>query len=836
MARKTRAKTAVTSPAPSDDRLKPANMRLSTENSGRCSVIYVGLFIVVFSLLSITSLLQKSPTVDEPVHLFAGYSYLKWGDFRANPEHPPLAKLWAALPLMILDLKDSRGASPSWELIPESSPDSPHTVAVAGKMLFRDNDADTLFFYAKLQMVFIALLMGYFIYRWSNEIFGSLGAAAALFLYCLDPNILAHSQIVHTDIAFTTLFFIGTYGFWRLLQKLSWPHLAWTALLFGLAAVTKYAYFSIFLVWGTLALWRVASREPMQLRLGSQRVMSERWKKAAWIGAIFLCCLVTAYLLIWVCYGFRYDAVAGGSRPLSMAEQLPDHYYLRALVTGLIRYRLFPEAWIYGQLYVFNNLQREAYLMGAYSERGFLLYFPIALAVKTPLPTLLLFAGSIALCVSRVEFRVRAAFLMIPIVIYFALGIWSRINIGLRHILPIYPFIFVLAGATAAELWRSKVSLKRGSVVAFGLWSLWSMLGSYPDFLAYFNELVGGRYNGYRFLLDSNLDWGQDLKGLKRWMDDNQVAKIQFLYFGFHDIAEPRYYGIDAVYLPGSWVASDATSEAKGQDSDYLAISVNHLYGHYLRGARREDFVRTFRSFEPLARIGRSLNIYSVRAGIESLRKTIQKYPNSAVAYGDLGSLLENQGKVADAMEQYRAALRIDPSWTNALYNLGMALGKQGQLAEAVELMEQAAKSSPLDEDIHYDLGILLAMQSDWPSAEKQFRDTLKLDINYIKAKYNLAVVLQKRGEIGEAIDQLRQTVQLDGTYTRALLRLGVFLLEQGTLDEAIVYLQRAIQLEPTLAEAYQALSQAFTRQGNPDEAVKYLEQALRIIRAQQSN
>jgi tetratricopeptide (TPR) repeat protein len=824
------------SPSAGDVTLKPVNLRLAPRNTDSFRIICVGLFVFIFTIISITSLLQKSPTADEPVHLFAGYSYLKWGDFRANPEHPPLAKMWAALPLMVLNVKDSRDAGPFWQLISENSPDSMHTVALAGKMLFGDNDADRLFFFAKLQIVFLALLLGYFIYRWGEEVFGQLSAAVALFIYCLDPNVLAHSQIVHTDIAFTTFFFIGTYCFWRVLQKLTWPRLAWTALLFGLAAITKYAYLSIFLVWGALALWRIASAQSIELQLGNPRPISGRLEKTAWIALIIFCCLITAYILIWIVYGFRYDAVAGGSRPLPMAEQLPDQQFLRVIVTSLIHYRLFPEAWIYGQLYVFNNLQREAYLLGAYSDRGFLLYFPVAFAVKTPVPTLLLFAGSVALCLRNRDLRARAVFLFVPIAIYFSLGVWSRINIGLRHIVPIYPFLFVLAGATAAELWRTKSALKRGSVVVLGLWSFWSAAGIYPHFLSYFNESAGGRYNGHKFLLDSNLDWGQDLKELKRWIDKNHVGKIQFLYFGFHDVVEPRYYGIDAIYLPGSWVAPNSANDSIAQKPDYLAISINHLYGHYLRGARREDFIRVFRTIEPVAHIGRSINIYSINAAIENLRNTLQNNPSSATAHADLGSLLENQGKVVEAMEHYRAALRLDPGLTKALYNLGMVVGKQGQLAEAVQLMERAAKSSPLDEDIHYDFGILLAMQSDWNGAERQFHETLKLDKTYIKAKYNLAIALQKKGEIQGAIGQLREAVQLDSTYTRAALRLGVILLEQGVVDEAIVYLQRAVQMEPTLAEGYQALSQAFTRQGKTDEAVKSIEQALRIIRARQAN
>ena len=139
--------------------------------------------------------------------MLSGYASLKWSDYRANPEHPPLAKLWAALPLLAMDIKDPRPAAIAWEIIPLTPPHTTHTGSVAAKLFFVDNDGETLFFWAKLQFLLLALLLGGFIYRWSKELFGFEAALASLFLYGLDPNILAHSQIVHTDIAFTGVIF-----------------------------------------------------------------------------------------------------------------------------------------------------------------------------------------------------------------------------------------------------------------------------------------------------------------------------------------------------------------------------------------------------------------------------------------------------------------------------------------------------------------------------------------------------------------------------------------------------------------------------------------------------
>lgn len=179
-------------------------------NHWRASTMVFGCFIVLFGAVAFTSSAYNSPTYDESVHLFAGYSYLKWGDFRANTEHPPLAKVLAALPLLALDIKEPSRSNPYWELIPKQRD---YSWMMANQMLFSDNDAETLFSYAKLPMIALGIVLGGFVYLWASELFGLPAAVAALFLYGLDPNILAHSPIVHTDIPFTTFSFISTYFF-----------------------------------------------------------------------------------------------------------------------------------------------------------------------------------------------------------------------------------------------------------------------------------------------------------------------------------------------------------------------------------------------------------------------------------------------------------------------------------------------------------------------------------------------------------------------------------------------------------------------------------------------
>jgi dolichyl-phosphate-mannose-protein mannosyltransferase len=560
-------------------------------------------FLLIFILLEVSTLVQKSPTVDEPSHLLAGYSYLKWGDFRANPIHPPLAKIWAALPLLAFDIKDPRPGRPQWDLINETVLDWP-LADVARDMFFVDNAGERLFFYAKLQMIVFGVFLGISVFLCSKKLFGFEAAVAALFIFALDPNILAHSQIIHTDLPFTAFFFIGTCFFAWYLDRASWSNVLLTGLFIGLAAVTKNIALVILPIWLTLGLVKVFSSEPQFVRFATPRMATKPRDKAILLAVVLGLGGAMAYVSIWAVYGFRFDAIPGGQHPLPMQSVLPaQDSSLRPVAQFLSGSRLFPEAWIYGQFFVLKYLRRTAYLLGEVSD-GFWLYFPIAFVVKTPVPTLaLLGAGLLLLFRGRMDRKV-GFFLLIPVLVCFLSAVLSRMNIGLRHILVIYPFLFVFAGGAAAQLWRSGSWIKKYGLMFLALCYVGSCIWTYPHYLAYFNELAGGPKNGYKILIDSNLDWGQDLKGLKRWMDDHGVTHIQFLYFGSVD---PEYYGIDATYLPGSWINRDDSPAAENPGAPrYIAMSATLLVMPF----DGDGYVKPFRSKVPVATIGHSIFIF----------------------------------------------------------------------------------------------------------------------------------------------------------------------------------------------------------------------------------
>ncbi|MBI4527425.1 MAG: glycosyltransferase family 39 protein [Deltaproteobacteria bacterium] len=618
--------------------------------------------LLVFCLLAISSALRNSPTVDEPVHLFAGYSYLKWGDFRANPEHPPLAKLLAATPLLFLNIRDTLSLSRDWEQIPEKEPGL-STERLAHQMLFRANDAGPVFFAARIPLIVLAVTLGVFIYIWSRKLFGARGALVSLAVYSVDPNVLAHSQIIHTDLPFAAFLFIGSYFFWQTLRRVSVFNVGFAILFFGLASITKHSFLTLFPIWTVLGLIWIFSSDSGPGSSEKVSNGSNQRLKLISTAAILVGASIAAYVFTWAAYAFRFHAIPGGESPLAMAQVMPDSELLRRLGLFLAKYHLFPEAWIYGQLYIFKHLHRPAYLLGESSQSGFWLYFPVALAVKTTVPTLLLLVGALARVILGRGEKKSEFFLLVPAAIYLALAISSRMNIGIRHILPIYPFLFVWIGGIAVDLWQGKGGIPKTTLAFLMAWHFWSSLSIYPHYLSFFNELAGGAKNGHRVLLDSNLDWGQDLKGLKRWMDDQQVKKILFLYFG---LADPGYYGIDALLLPGSTITNRQPPTRNPDPPSHIAISANFLYGaKVFLGGRQSEVLEMFRHAEPSALIGYSIYVYRLDGADARL-----------LAY--LGWLLAQRGEFKEAIEFFRRALIMQPDLPEAYEGLARVLALAG--------------------------------------------------------------------------------------------------------------------------------------------------------------
>jgi hypothetical protein len=557
---------------------------------------------LVFAHLSITSTTQKSPTYDEAVHLFAGYSYLKWGDFRVNPEHPPLAKMLAAVPLLVLE-PDTSGITPLERY--KVQRDKNYGWVLAHRLVFANNDADTLFLYARLVMVTMAMGLALWVAFWTWELYGAFAASVALILFCADPNLIAHSAIVQTDFPFALFFFGSMYFFGRTLSNLSWSNLLMTAALFSAAVVTKFSALIILPIWLALGLIRIVQLEPIYSSILDPPKITGRWAKTASIAAIVMLGVIFAYLSIWLIYQLRFDAIV-----LQRGELPTGKLSLDSLSNFVLsvarRYLLLPEALLFGLGDAYQRMERTAYLLGEISPNGFWLYFPVTFLVKTPVPTVLIIILAIVYQLTSRRPKVSGThFLLVPVVMLFCFAIWSRLNVGWRHILPMYPLLFVWLGGMVSVMWRSERRSTRLVLCCLGVWLVASTLMAYPNYLAYFNEAAGGSKNGRSILVDSNLDWGQDLKALKNWMTHNQIGKIQFAYFG---TADPAYYKIDSVYLPGSVFVTDEGIHWHERPR-YVAMSETLLAGLYLD---KPDRYAAFRQREPVAIIGHSIRVFKL--------------------------------------------------------------------------------------------------------------------------------------------------------------------------------------------------------------------------------
>jgi hypothetical protein len=551
----------------------------------RVDVAIVAAGLALYVALAASAAHHLAATYDEGSHLPAGYTYLAKGDYRLNPEHPPLVKLLAAAPLRLLPVTMETEdvtwrARRQWEF--------------GRRFLYRWNDADRLLFYGRLPIVGLGALLALAVYLWARRWEGRLAAAVALFLCVLSPDMLAHGSLVTTDVAIALFTFLAVAALARMRDTITLARAAAFALAVAFAFATKYSALLFVPILFVLAVLIARSRG-----------------RAALLAVVGVMASVTTYVVLWAAYGFRYYASPDHEPPLPWANVQPASPLVRGPAGFALEHHLLPESLVLGFLRVLKAAaSRPSFLFGHLST-GFWYYFPATFAMKTPIPLLLLLAGAVVLAVRARGERVREAFLWLPPLAYMALAMMGRLNIGHRHLLPIYPYLFILAARAAARGLRSGHWAWRAGTAALLAWYAVGTLRVHPDYLSYFNELAGGPANGYRLLADSNVDWGQDLKDLKAWMDREGVPEVKLAYFGS---ADPDYYGIRGERLPGE--LRPARLAARIHVGDLVAISATNLAGVYL-GDEPRRLLQRVAAGTPIARIGYSILVYRAREEYE---------------------------------------------------------------------------------------------------------------------------------------------------------------------------------------------------------------------------
>jgi hypothetical protein len=321
------------------------------------------------------------------------------------------------------------------------------------------------------------------------------------------------------------------------------------------------------------------------------------------------------------------DSVLVQLQSLSVAQDIPK-VRLGLMDQGILaaaRHRILPEAYLFGLVYINMTAQvHPSFLLGRHSNIGWWYYFPVAFLLKTPLIVLAAMSAAIALSFRRRDGWVLAL-LLVPVSLYVISSMSAHINIGLRHLLPIYPFLYVLCGGLAVEWRRLSPKLKRPlaaiALLGISLSSVivlappWRPQLIYPHYLSYFNELAGGPRQGYRRLVDSNLDWGQDLKSLRLWLTTHGVTEpINLCYFG---TADPRYYGISHINLPGGYPFEMQPDFKRARIPGYLVISATCLHGTYAFPGGQDTWAKILSNAELVDRVGYSLFVYRLKSPLD---------------------------------------------------------------------------------------------------------------------------------------------------------------------------------------------------------------------------
>jgi hypothetical protein len=377
----------------------------------------------------------------------------------------------------------------------------------------------------------------------------------------------------------------------------------------GAALATKLSALGLGPILLGLGVARVVDPRPLVLAFGPDKPVERRAARGAVVAGLLLALLPIAVVAIWAAYGFQRsfgaDPALAASFPWDALQ--PSHPLVHGSVRVARELGLLPDPYLFGFLRFFEHSEaRRAFLLGQVSDTGFPHFFLVSFLVKTPLPLLALLLLALA---GRGRDAARAGALAaawIPLLVYAALTQTRGLNIGHRHLLPLYPFVFVVAGAAGA--WLPRRLGRAGALLLAGLlaWYAWGTLRVHPHPLAYFNETVGGPANGWRVLVDSSLDWGQDLARVEPWMRRHGIARYKLSYFGS---AWPRYHGITGEMLPGYSSPRVPRVTREVSPGDVLAVSATNLQGIYIEDEDQPLMAR-IRQLSPSGSIGYSILVF----------------------------------------------------------------------------------------------------------------------------------------------------------------------------------------------------------------------------------
>jgi hypothetical protein len=570
------------------------------------TLLLAALLLAFFALWGWHDARTHSATFDEPGFIVAGWSYLAPGAPEITTANLRLAQLWLAAPLAPLQPK-----------LPEIAARLPSPIVGAdsdlGRVFLADprHDGGALLRRSRAAALVLGLALGATLFFWVRSLHGDAAGLLTLAFFCLNPAIVSNSALATTDIAATLAFVAATWAAWRLLHRVTAGLALAAGLALGALLATKLSGVLIAPIIGAMLVVRLATERPF--------FAPRLWLRLA---VALLATAAIAWAAVWAVYGFRFSTGAAMGAELWAKTHHPGSA-LDALAGWLHAHRLMPETWLLDlRAFAASSGHRRAFLLGEHALDGWWYFFPVVWFLKTPLAvhaTLVL--GAVAAWFAWRHHRTRALAALYAATPLLALGLIyggatmaGRLNLGLRHWLPVFPLVFAVAGLAVHLPWPRlragaiAVLLAASAVDAGRVWS-------HP--LAFVNPLGGGTAHGYRSVVDSSFEWGGDLPALERWLAARAArpgAKppVHFSYFGNADL---KRWKIDAVLLPQNFDLRPPSLYGLGPGT--YVLSATMLMGVYgeVNGPWRPSLERAY--VEHTAHIQRLDALKSDRAALD---------------------------------------------------------------------------------------------------------------------------------------------------------------------------------------------------------------------------
>jgi len=592
---------------------------------------YKHIIVVVMAFFTIVSVLNAkndAAIYDEVAHIPAGYSYLTQHDTRLNPEHPPLIKDMAAIPLLFMHLKFDTSQD-FWTGNMPNMWDEGQWAAGRSLLYEAGNNPDAIIFWARIPIILLSIIFGLFLFKWGKELAGTSAGLFALILYACDPNILGHNHFVTTDLGVAAFLTFSFYYFLKFIKSPTWKNVFLGGFFLGLLLVSKFSSIVAIPIYGLVLIVY-----PLVKNNGDENNWKTRLSNLGKYLFRGILAILVALIVVWIVYEVNMFKMPKEtfSKTIDFFFSAGDTNVKASLANGVLHALNQSNitrplgTYLFGPFWTFKRVSggNGSYFLQQVGN-GFTWYFPVVFSIKETLPLLFLAFFSLGYMIKQMfskfafsKIRERIAnflrksvvewSMFIFIILYAYVSISGGLNIGFRHLFPILPFAYLLISKKVSDFIRNNhvVSQQTFRIVMLLLmiWIFLIPILNYPNYTSYFNESIGGSKNGYKYVTDSNTDWGQDLKRLKIYIDQHpEIDKIRVDYFGGGDI---KYYIGDKYIM---WYDS-----MRPVQLGWYAISTNFLQGSIYDTANKtpENNYAWTQQYKPVAMIGDSILVYHI--------------------------------------------------------------------------------------------------------------------------------------------------------------------------------------------------------------------------------